>query len=329
MTWAHFPHYWHFLWYEDFFKLNILPNYRQFDLRRYSIHMHLYIHISCIYHICVRFAGVLSVAHIYILIYACVLVLFPYIYRQISILSLRFIAYKQYGCTTKTSQQHYPILYWQRFCGLDLVVCWGKETTYNDVLNDVYLGTNELFWHFYVGKNIFLETKEWILITFLLIAHQRHRFCGLDPVVRWQTETTYKEVLNHVYWLGGKRTFFAIFVWEKVLSLYGRHNDHSGGSKHQSRGCFLNCLFRRRWKKTSKLRVTGLCAPGGIGGSPQKGPVTRKMFPFDDVILSWNRGMNTHKCVVNGTWKVSSFLLLKPEYSGTTKFMPWLLMSWL
>ena len=41
-------------------------------------------------------------------------------------------------------------------------------------------------------------------------------------------------------------------------------------------------------KKTSKLRVTGLCAgnsPGPVN-SPHKGPVTRKMFPFDDVIMN-------------------------------------------
>ena len=39
--------------------------------------------------------------------------------------------------------------------------------------------------------------------------------------------------------------------------------------------------------KTSKIRVTGLCAgnsPGPVN-SPHKGPVTRKMFPFDDVIM--------------------------------------------
>ena len=42
-----------------------------------------------------------------------------------------------------------------------------------------------------------------------------------------------------------------------------------------------------RSKKTSKLRVTGLCvgnSPRPVN-SPHKGPVTRKMFPFDDVIM--------------------------------------------
>ena len=66
-----------------------------------------------------------------------------------------------------------------------------------------------------------------------------------------------------------------------------RHNDHDGGSNHQPHGCLLNRLFRRKSKITSKLRVTGLYVgnlPGPVN-SPHKGPVTRKMFPFDDVIM--------------------------------------------
>ena len=51
----------------------------------------------------------------------------------------------------------------------------------------------------------------------------------------------------------------------------------------------LNRLFTHRSKKTSKLRVTGLC----VGNSPRpvnsshKWPVTQKMFPFDDVIMQF------------------------------------------
>ena len=46
------------------------------------------------------------------------------------------------------------------------------------------------------------------------------------------------------------------------LPLHWRHhdNDHGGVSNHQPHGCLLNRLFRRRSKKTSKLRVTGHCA---------------------------------------------------------------------
>ena len=44
---------------------------------------------------------------------------------------------------------------------------------------------------------------------------------------------------------------------------------------------------RRRSKKKSKLRVTGLCAGNSpvTGEFPAQRPVTRKMFPFDDVIM--------------------------------------------
>ena len=72
-----------------------------------------------------------------------------------------------------------------------------------------------------------------------------------------------------------------------MCSLWWRHNDHDSVSNHQPHECLLNRLFRRRSKKTSKLRVTGLCvgnSPGPVN-SPHKGPVTRKMFPFDDVIM--------------------------------------------
>ena len=75
--------------------------------------------------------------------------------------------------------------------------------------------------------------------------------------------------------------------YQSAFSLHWRHNDHDGVSNHQPHGCLLNRLFRRWSKKTSKLRVTGLCvgnSPGPVN-SPHKGPVTWKMFLFDDVIM--------------------------------------------
>ena len=42
--------------------------------------------------------------------------------------------------------------------------------------------------------------------------------------------------------------------------LLWRHNGRDAVSDHQPYDCLLNHSFRRRWKKTSKLRVTGLCA---------------------------------------------------------------------
>ena len=42
------------------------------------------------------------------------------------------------------------------------------------------------------------------------------------------------------------------------ISLQWRHNELDGVSNHQPHRCLLNCLFKRRSNKTSKLRTTGL-----------------------------------------------------------------------
>ena len=101
------------------------------------------------------------------------------------------------------------------------------------------------------------------------------------------------------------------------FSLQWRHNDHAGVSNHQPHGCLLNRLFRHRSKKTSKLRVTGLCvgnSPGPVN-SPHKGPVTRKMFPFDDVtmIKKWlspnRKGTLVSKTLINAYCIFSAYLV--------------------
>ena len=48
------------------------------------------------------------------------------------------------------------------------------------------------------------------------------------------------------------------------ISLQWRHDERDGVSNHQPHDYLLNCLFRHRSKKTSKLRFTGLCE----GNSP-------------------------------------------------------------
>ena len=76
--------------------------------------------------------------------------------------------------------------------------------------------------------------------------------------------------------------------YQGTAPLQWRHNGRDGVSNHQRHDCLLNRLFRRRSKKTSKLRITGLCVRGihrSPVNSPHKGPVTRRMFPFEDVIM--------------------------------------------
>ena len=50
-----------------------------------------------------------------------------------------------------------------------------------------------------------------------------------------------------------------------LIALRWRHNGRDSVSNHQPHDCLLNRLFRRRSKKTSKLRVTGLCAVNSPG----------------------------------------------------------------
>ena len=79
-----------------------------------------------------------------------------------------------------------------------------------------------------------------------------------------------------------------------IIALRWRHNWRDNVSNHQSHDRPLNRLFIRRSKKTSRLRVSGLYAgksPGPVN-SPHKWPVTRKMFPFDDVIMKSNKLQN-------------------------------------
>ena len=64
-----------------------------------------------------------------------------------------------------------------------------------------------------------------------------------------------------------------------------RHNERDGVSNHQPHDCLLNRLFGRRSKKTSKLRVTGLCA----GNSPGTGEFPAQMASNAENVSIWWR----------------------------------------
>ena len=82
-----------------------------------------------------------------------------------------------------------------------------------------------------------------------------------------------------------------LVIWDALTlkrchSLLLRHNGGDGVTYYWRLHFWLNCWFRRRSKKTSKLRVTDLCEGNWlVVNSQHKRSVTRKMFPFDDVIM--------------------------------------------
>ena len=70
-----------------------------------------------------------------------------------------------------------------------------------------------------------------------------------------------------------------------TIPLRWRHNGRDSVSNHQPRDCLLNPLFRCRSKKTSKRRVTGLCA----GNSPGTGEFPARMASNGENVSIWWR----------------------------------------
>ena len=68
-----------------------------------------------------------------------------------------------------------------------------------------------------------------------------------------------------------------------AMPLRWRHDGCDSISNHQPHDCLLNRLFRRRSKKTSKLRVTGLC----VGNSPGTGEFPAQMASNAENVSIW------------------------------------------
>ena len=68
------------------------------------------------------------------------------------------------------------------------------------------------------------------------------------------------------------------------ISLQWRHNERDGVSTHRPPDCVLNRLFRRRWTRTSTLRVTGFCE----GNQPVTGELPAQgANSAEDISIWW------------------------------------------
>ena len=101
----------------------------------------------------------------------------------------------------------------------------------------------------------------------------------------------YMHICCTILW--SKQIGFQIHMYENDIflshfTLQWRYNDPDGVSNHRRLECILNRLFRRRSKKTSKLPVTRFCGENSpvTGEFLAQGPVMRKIFPLDNVIMS-------------------------------------------
>ena len=78
--------------------------------------------------------------------------------------------------------------------------------------------------------------------------------------------------------------YFTFNVRYCMHTLQWRHNEHDCVSNHQPQDCLLRRWFRRRSKKTSKLRVTGLCEDN----SPVTGEFpAQRASNAEDVSIWW------------------------------------------
>ena len=102
-------------------------------------------------------------------------------------------------------------------------------------------------------------------------------------------------------------------------TLQWRHNEHNGVSNQQLYDSLLNSLFMRRSKKTSKLRVTGLCE----GNSPVTAEFSAQRASNGENVSFWWR---LHEiCMVRMKHKrLKSHLLLRPFLHGLTLIPAWI-----
>ena len=118
------------------------------------------------------------------------------------------------------------------------------------------------------------------------------------------------------------------YHWSIKKAPLWRHNGHDGVSNHPPRDCLLNRSFRRRIKKTSKLRATGLCAGNSpvTGEFPHKRPVTWKCLhlmtsPWDTGKTASHQTKANHKHEKCAYRQPSNIIRIKSQDLNVSRFV--------
>ena len=91
---------------------------------------------------------------------------------------------------------------------------------------------------------------------------------------------------------------------QDVRTLRWRQDDRDDVSNHQPHDCWLNRFFRHRSKKTSKLRVTGLCE----GNSPVTGEFPTQRTSNAENVSTWWRHHDFHSLSKAIRWRGCSII---------------------
>ena len=131
-----------------------------------------------------------------------------------------------------------------------------------------FLGYSWLLIHFHCSENI-IQNEQWCLMKYSPVPSATARQSNIS----W-------------YWWSIMSTHYCVAIMGTVASqitsltiVYTTVYSDADQSKHQS--------------SASLAFVWGIHR--GLVNSPHKGPVTRKMFPFDDVIMRTNQSLNSQQ----------------------------------
>ena len=102
------------------------------------------------------------------------------------------------------------------------------------------------------------------------------------------------------------------------FTLRWRHNGHDSVSNHRRLECLSSPLFTRRSKKTSKLRVTGLCA----GNSPGTGEFPSQRASTAENVSIWWRHHEMVVLLKRALW-VAEDVIVSSGAIRTLTHLPW------
>ena len=162
------------------------------------------------------------------------------------------------------------------------------------------LGHNELKSCLHNSDILLMPSWTWIILWFMLLPQNNHR-CKYFSSHRWNSACLWSIFImingnllfsSHTVGINKPSFIWKLFFSNRSsrisdihVSLQWPHNDHDGVSNHQPHGCLFSHLFRRRSKKTSNLRVTGLCA----GNSPVTGEFPAQRASNAENVSIWWR----------------------------------------
>ena len=128
-----------------------------------------------------------------------------------------------------------------------------------------------------------VSEKNWCCILEILLRH----FGRLARLLRWGIHRGYMRT----GWGCCCGTPWKVnMMWISTrLALRWRHNERDGISNHRCLDCLLYRLFRRssqKYQSSASLAFERAIQRWPVD-SPHKGLATRKMFPFENVIMAW------------------------------------------